>query len=336
MKGRVKAAALAARGVAIAAAASLAILPIIDPAPGQTVGVNAAIRNRVLIRGAGTPQPRPAVLRQRVGLNDEVQTGGDSQLQVLLLDRSVLTVGANARFSVDRFVFDPRRNARSLGAAVIRGAFRFMSGRQLGLSPNAVSIRTPVATIGIRGTILEGVVGSDAIDIAARESAVGPGVGGDAAAASLIILRGPGPRTQGNGHRGVIEVQAGTATVLLDRPSFAVYIPRRGAVPIGPFAISRAGLARMQQLLVPPILPVPTMAIPASRQVPPGDRGTELAQGRADGQGPAPAAGQAPPAGSGEVAHQGSGAGLWALASLSVAALILVIAASDGGSPMSP
>ncbi|MDB5704040.1 MAG: FecR family protein, partial [Sphingomonas bacterium] len=156
----------------------------------QVIGINAAVLNNVRIKSAGAPAAHTALVRQRVALADEVQTGGRSQLQVLLLDKSVFTVGANARLTIDRFVYDPNRSTRAMGASVVKGAFRFMSGRPD--AKGSSSIRTPVATIGIRGTILDGVVGEDAVRIAAGEQGVGPNVRSDPATASLIILRGPG------------------------------------------------------------------------------------------------------------------------------------------------
>jgi len=321
------------RFFAVAAAASLAALPVLS-ARAQVVGINAAVRNSVQIRGAGAQQVRPAVLRQRISLNDEVRTGSQSQLQVLLLDRSVFTVGSNARLTVDRFVYDPARSVRSVGATVTRGAFRFMSGRSLGLARSNSTIRTPVATIGIRGTIVEGVVGREAIDIAAGESAVGPGVGGDDGRASLIVLRGPGPQTQGNSRPGVIDIRTGNRNMVLDRPSLAIYIPRPGAAPIGPFEISRAGLIRIQQLLSPPLSIAPSMA-----GVQPGDAG---------GDGRAELVTQTQ--GSGQGAVGGSAAGslpsdrrdghrrLWHFLSIPAVIAGLIVLLGDGGDapPTSP
>lgn len=235
-------------GVALAvAAASLVSSPIL--AQANAVGVNAAIRNKVMIRGAGTNQTRPAVLRQRVILNDEVRTGAASQLQILLLDHTTFTVGANARVAVDRFVYDPAANTRSTGVSVSRGAFRLMSGRTLWRPTGPLTVSTPVATIGVRGTIFEGVVGEDAFRIASREPAVGKKVKAKKNEASLIVLRGPGPRTQGDVAPGAIDVTAGEQLVTLDNPGLAVYVPRRGASPIGPFRISAAGLQALQLLL---------------------------------------------------------------------------------------
>lgn len=240
MRGR-----LLGRIAAASAAASMAASPVL----AQAVGVNAAIRNKVEIRGAGTNKVRPAVLRARVILNDEVRTGAASQLQILLLDRTTFTVGANARVAVDRFVYDPAANSRSTGVSVARGAFRFMSGRTLGRPSGPVTVRTPVATIGVRGTIFEGVVGEDAIEIAEREAAVGKKVKAKKEEASLIVLRGPGPRTQGDTRPGAIDVTVGANQVTLDRPGLALYAPRVGAPPIGPFPISMAGLQALQSLL---------------------------------------------------------------------------------------
>ena len=124
-----------------------------------------------------------------------------------------------------------------------------MSGRTLGRPSGPVSVRTPVATIGIRGTIFEGVVGEDAIRIASREAAVGKKVKAKKDEASLIVLRGPGPRTQGDTRPGAIDVTVGASAVTLDRPGLALYAPRVGAPPIGPFPISAAGLQALQSLL---------------------------------------------------------------------------------------
>ncbi|HEY0413699.1 MAG TPA: FecR family protein [Allosphingosinicella sp.] len=239
----------AGHGLAAAALIGLAASPVL--AQPNAVGVEAAVRGDVKIRAAAGGKVRPGVVRERVILNDEVRTGGASQLQILLLDRSTFTVGANARVAIDRFVYDPAANSRAVGVSVTRGAFRFMSGRALGHPSGSASVRTPVASIGIRGTIFEGVVGEDAVRIAEREAAVGKHVKADKDEASLIVLRGPGPRTQGDTVPGAIDVSAGGRTVTLDGPDLALYAPRAGVPPIGPFQISPAGLAALQSLLRP-------------------------------------------------------------------------------------
>jgi hypothetical protein len=229
---------LAIAGSALAAAA-----------PSRAVGTVAALLNDVRIGVAGTTQPRPALLQQRLSLGDLVQTGAASHMQALLLDRSAFTVGPNSRLTIDRFVYDPA--GASFTATIAKGAMRFMSrGRSEG---GARSIRTPVATIGIRGTVVDTVVGEDAVAIARGERELGPRAGGDPASASLIVLRGPGPRTQGRVDPGAVAVEAGGRTVDLNRPLQAVYVPGAGAAPIGPFTLSLAGVAQVDDLILPPI-----------------------------------------------------------------------------------
>ncbi|MEI9927130.1 MAG: FecR domain-containing protein, partial [Sphingomonas sp.] len=234
----------------------------------QVVGINAVVLNSVRIRRAGTPMPFPAAVRQRVALADEVQTGLRSQLQILLLDRSTFTVGANARLTIDRFVYDPNRGAGAMGATVAKGAFRFMSGRPH--TGGGSTINTPTASIGIRGTVVEGVIGADAVRIFASEPGVGMRVESDPGTASLIILRGPGRATQGRTAPGAIDVTAGGRTVTLDRPMLATFVPRPGAAPSMPFVISRAGLQRVQALIFPSLAEQLGFADPEVTQAPEG------------------------------------------------------------------
>ena len=230
-------------------AALLATALIPATAHAQAIGINAAIRNSVKMKTAADRAPRPAVLRERVSLGDEVQTGPASVDQMLLLDKSVFTVGANARVKIDRFVYDPNRGASTVAASVAKGAFRFMSGKATRGAPGTSSVNTPVASIGIRGTILEGVVGPDAIRIAAGEAgAAGAGIT-DPENASLIVLRGPGAAAQGDEHPGAIDVTAGGTTVAVASPGLAVFVPGPNRAPIGPFQLSDAGLDALHALL---------------------------------------------------------------------------------------
>jgi hypothetical protein len=317
-------------GQVLAAAAATSLVAAPMPATGQArpVGVNAAVRNQVQIRDAGTSRVHPALLRARVMLNDEVRTGRASQLQILLLDRSTFTVGANARVAVDRFAFDPAANTRATGISVARGAFRFMSGRALGSPTGRASVRTPVASIGIRGTIFEGVVGPDAAAIAAREPALAAlHLVVDPKVATLVILRGPGPGTQGDAHLGAIDVTAGESTVTLDRPGEAVFVPHSGAAPIR-FTIDAPVLFAMQQLL---------------RTVPPGDAaGAAEALAAAERDDGLPPSASAPAGSNGPDDGTGPGhrrRGIPGLAFAAIPAVILgILAATSGGQdlPASP
>lgn len=219
----------------------------------QVIGIAAAVVDDVRIQSSAAAKPLPAVVRQRVAIGNQMRTGNASRLQLQLLDRSVFTLGANARLTIDRFVYDP--SGSSMTATVAKGAFRFLSGRP---GSQGSSIATPVAAIGISGTILDGVVGPLAVEIASGERGIAQDVESDPEKATLVILRGPGAGREGNATIGAVSIAAAGATVDLTEPLQAAYIPRPGAAPIGPFTISLPGLARLSETILPaqqPILP---------------------------------------------------------------------------------
>ena len=216
-------------------------------ASAQTVGANAAVVNNVVMTTQAQPSPHRAIVKERVSLGNDIQTGRDSRLQVLLLDRTTFTLGGNSRIKVDRFVYDPARQSSAVGLSVARGTFRFMSSKALHSNPGQSSIGTPVGSIGIRGTIVEGAIGPDAIRIAAGEQGLGTYTA-DPATASLILLRGPGPNAQGEAP-GAIDLTAGGTTTAVTGPGYALFVPAAGQPAIGPFLLSSAGSALLSELL---------------------------------------------------------------------------------------
>lgn len=207
-----------------------AVMTAAAPAAAQTVGINSAVVNDVRMTTDANRTLHQAAVKERVSLNNDIHTGRSSRLQVLLLDRTTFTVGANARIKVDRFVYDPARRSSSVGLNVSRGAFRFMSGKPTKANPGQSGISTPIASIGIRGTIVEGVVGPDAVRIVRAFSDLA-GVPADPETASLILLRGPGENGVGE-DPGAIDVTSGGVTESLEEAGMAAFIPAEGARPI--------------------------------------------------------------------------------------------------------
>lgn len=217
----------------------------------QAVGVNAAVRNSVRTQPVGEAALQPAVVRGQVRIGDVIVSGAQSQLQVLLRDQSVFTVGSNARVTIDRFVIDTERGAGGTSASVARGAFRFVSGR--GGAPRS-AVRTPVASIGVRGTILETVVGPDALFVLEVQPGVPP-LTGSSDEASLIVLRGPGPRGSGFDTPGAIDVTGGGSSWTLETPGLAMFVWQGGF--FGPFLLSDGASGRLNSLLST----VPTVSV---------------------------------------------------------------------------
>ena len=177
-----------------------------------TVGVNAVVRNTVTTRGFGETAQHPSTPQGPVRFLDQIATGDAAQLKVVFNDQTDLSLGADTRLSVDRFVNDPSPGVTGVGVAVVRGVFRFASRRP---GEEQESFRTPTAAIGVRGTMFDAAVGPLALDI------VGDDVGGlsladDPATAALIVLR-----------QGVIEVRTAERIVTLRRPGQAVVVSGR-------------------------------------------------------------------------------------------------------------
>jgi hypothetical protein len=81
---------------------------------------------------------------------DLVTTGGGGEVQIKFRDDTRFVVGPNSKVTIDKFVYDPDGNARTVTLDAVKGTFRFIGGR----SPAQVyAIHTPTMTIGIRGTI---------------------------------------------------------------------------------------------------------------------------------------------------------------------------------------
>jgi hypothetical protein len=220
------------------------------PAGAQTVGITAAIRNDVELKTNAAPSPHQAVLKEHVALGNDVSTGRASMAQLLLLDQTTFSIGANARMRIDRFVYDPDRNASAVSASVVTGAFRFMSGKALHANPGQSLIHTPVATIGIRGTMLDGIIGEEAIRVARKEGGITVPPTADPEKATLIVLRGPGKLAQGGETPGAIDITVDVSvSITLDEPGMALFIPGPGQAPIGPFHLSDSGGRRVSKML---------------------------------------------------------------------------------------
>jgi hypothetical protein len=83
--------------------------------------------------------------------NEIVSTGEAARLEVTFADDTRLTLGEKAKLTLDRYVFNPAAGSGILKFGVA-GAFQFLSGRLSKLASADVSVATPFATVGIRGT----------------------------------------------------------------------------------------------------------------------------------------------------------------------------------------
>lgn len=110
-----------------------------------------------------TAGERPAQVGTPVLMGDRVVTRAGAALGMTLLDGTQLAVGPNSSVAVQAFQFDSTTRRGSLLVDVARGAMRMVSGLIARTDPGAVSVNTPIATIGIRGTDFLVDVDGDAV-----------------------------------------------------------------------------------------------------------------------------------------------------------------------------
>src|SRR6202162_22526 len=133
------------------AALSLAAGFAANPVHAQTrVGEAAVIENEVVrVMGSATSQINvgDGVLRDEI-----VRTGLASAARLVMADSTNLSLGPNATIKLDRTIFDDEHSYRDIAIRLTSGAFRFVTGHS---EKTAYRITTPLATIGVRGTILD-------------------------------------------------------------------------------------------------------------------------------------------------------------------------------------
>jgi len=111
-------------------------------------------------------------LKSSVFLNEVVSTSEAARLEVTFTDGTQVTLGEKAKLTLDRFVFNPAGGSGTIKFGVV-GAFRFLSGQAPKLASSDVSVTTPVATIGIRGTeFWGGPIDNQALGVFLIEGAV--------------------------------------------------------------------------------------------------------------------------------------------------------------------
>jgi hypothetical protein len=91
-----------------------------------------------------------------VFFRDKLVTGPASRLEAKLDDGTVLTLGEKGKLTVDQFVYHPGETGNKLALEVTKGAFLFVGGKIEGPTGGNVSIKTPVGTLGVRGTTVWG------------------------------------------------------------------------------------------------------------------------------------------------------------------------------------
>ncbi len=118
------------------------------PAVGQVK--NVAGSSVVVRNGEEIPVTAGLALQE----SDSIRTGTDGSLGLTLRDGTRLSLGPDTRLHLASFAFAPAENRLALTLRILGGTLAYISGRIAHLAPSAVTIETPRAIIGVRGTHL--------------------------------------------------------------------------------------------------------------------------------------------------------------------------------------
>ena len=219
-------------GLVFAMALTGASLAIQTVGAAQPIGVAAALRGDVvrlasLQNDAAIGQMSSG---QQVFLGDDIKVGGNGRLQVMLLDETIFTLGANSVMRIDEFVYDPNAPLNNtLTTSITQGAFRFVSGQVARRGADAMTVKLPSATIGVRGTSVAGEVSETG--------------------AAQVILLGPAIDNNLGLPAGVINVTNEAGGVDITRPGFVTEIAAASIAPEPPQQATMQQIRQLEQAL---------------------------------------------------------------------------------------
>lgn len=176
--------------------------------------------------------------------DDGVNVASNSEVGITFRDNTRVKIKANSRLVIDDFVFDPKKSdAGKMAMKVAMGTVQYASGQIAKNNQQNMNIKTPTATIAVRGTDFAMTV--------------------DEAGRSLVVLLPScqDPREinryeiSGNCTVGAIDVETAAGMVSLNQPFTATYVSDAQQVPLPPVPVAQdIALINNDQVLRPPEL----------------------------------------------------------------------------------
>jgi hypothetical protein len=139
------------------------LLAVGQPLAAQDEAARVTMANGMVTAAAGDGTVRELQRDGVVVSGDIISTASDSYVALRFTDGSRVLLRPNSRFVIDEYRFEeaeestaeePEGSGRS-ATRLIRGGFRAVSGAIARDDQENVEYRTPVATLGIRGTDVE-------------------------------------------------------------------------------------------------------------------------------------------------------------------------------------
>ena len=125
------------------------------------IGIASAV-----VPGARATPPTQGVRLLELGhdliVNERIETDAEGRAHLVFIDGSALSISGGSDIVLDRFVYDPESKRGELALSAGKGIFRLVGGR---ISKTTdIMLKTPTATIGVRGGIAIISVTAERID----------------------------------------------------------------------------------------------------------------------------------------------------------------------------
>ncbi len=146
---------------------------------------------------------------------DTIKTG-KGKVAIGFIDETRVDITQHSKLIIDEFVYDPNTKKGSLSLKSALGTVRYASGQIAKTSPTSVQIKTPTATIGVRGTDFSMTV--------------------DELGGSTIILL-PSCDTNGNCFVGEISVESDAGMVIMNQAFQATFVDTINSKPLKPVIV---------------------------------------------------------------------------------------------------
>ena len=148
---------------------------------------------------------------------ERIRTGEKTTLRIEFSDKSRFTLGPDAEFEVLRYQHARKDSEEeAFYSRVLKGAFRFVSGLVASRNRKSMEVSVTVATIGIRGTHVEG-------EVTERREVNGKIID---SSAKVVLLE---PEDEDKQTAIIVENEYGS--VIIDEPGYGTEIPDEKSPP---------------------------------------------------------------------------------------------------------
>lgn len=100
--------------------------------------------------------------RSKIFVGDTVSTAKSAKAQIKFIDGSIIAIREDSSLRVDDFVYNPGGDEKNF-FTLLKGGFRAISGSIGKKNRDDYRVSTPLATIGIRGTVYDAVLGDQLV-----------------------------------------------------------------------------------------------------------------------------------------------------------------------------